>query len=145
MTEDFENVINTIDPYQLMLNLMVPKCAVKKVGYLSGNKGQFSMPSVLRMQVPGKNYSCQRECNQIMRLNQLVHIHKSIYLICNTQFLEQFHVNKEVERKVQRYPIYPLPHTCIAFLFTNIPNQLTRMNFKKKTHKNKKTPRNNLL
>lgn len=41
-------------------------------------------------------------------------------------FLEQFQVSSKIREKVQRFPTYPCPYTCIAFLIINISHQSDR-------------------
>ena len=38
-------------------------------------------------------------------------------------FLEKFKIHSKIKGKVQWFPIYPQPHTCIASLIINILNQ----------------------
>lgn len=42
-------------------------------------------------------------------------------------FLEQFKVHSKIEQKVQRFPIYLCPHTCIASPIITVPARVVHL------------------
>lgn len=55
-------------------------------------------------------------CNQHILQNR-------VFFFKDLIFLQQFQLHNKIERKIQKFSIYPYPHICTASAIINIPHQ----------------------